>query len=109
MVTCRGKYLGLHTTEKAVARACNVEAERVGRPLNVIPPARAVGTGAGAGPSAGAGPARAGACTAPKRAGAGADTKRTAPNSSAAPSPSKKLKLQAATSLGIQGGCKQRH
>ena len=35
---CKGKRLGRHTTEEAAARAYNVEAERVGRPLNVIPP-----------------------------------------------------------------------
>ena len=86
-----GTYLGVHTSENAAARAYNVEAERVRRPLNVIPPAGA----AGAGPGAGTAPKRVGAGTAPKRAGvgAGAGLKRTAPNSSAAPSPSKKMKL----------------
>jgi len=52
---CKGSYLGLHATEKAAVRAYNVEAERVGRPLNVIPPAGAAGAGAGAGAGTGAG------------------------------------------------------
>jgi hypothetical protein len=39
------KFCGYHLTEDAAARAYNVEAERVGRPLNIIPPARAAGAG----------------------------------------------------------------
>jgi len=49
MAQCMVKKLGRHATEEAAARAYNVEAARVGRPLNVIPPAGAAGVGAGAG------------------------------------------------------------
>jgi len=51
---CKGTRLGRHTTEEAAAQAYNVEAERVGRPLNVIPPAGAAGAGAGPGTGVGA-------------------------------------------------------
>ena len=71
--TCKGTYLGLHTTEKSAARAYNVEAKRVGRPLNGIPPAG----GASAGPCA----------------GGGAGGKRAAPKTQAGPAPCKKMKL----------------
>jgi len=47
---CRGTYLGMHASEVAAARAYNVEAGRVGRPLNIILPAGAAGSGTGAGP-----------------------------------------------------------
>jgi hypothetical protein len=57
--TCKGAYLGLHTTEEGAARAYNVEAERLGRPLNGIPPAGAAGAGTDLGPRSGAGPKRA--------------------------------------------------
>jgi hypothetical protein len=81
--TCEGKHLGYHTTEKAAAQAYNVEAERVGRPLNVIPPGRdAV---AGAGPGAGMG------------MGGGAGPKRAAPNEPATPATSQKTKRRAAS------------
>jgi len=50
---CNRKYLGLHTTETSAALAYNAEAERVGRPLNVVPPAGA--SSAGAGPGVGRG------------------------------------------------------
>jgi len=43
----------------AAARAYNVEAGRVGRHLNVIPPAGAAGAGAGVGAGGDAGPKRA--------------------------------------------------
>ena len=49
---CKGTYMGKHTTEAAAAQAYNVEAERLGRPINVIPPAEGA-AGAGAGPGAG--------------------------------------------------------
>ena len=94
-VTCTSTYLGLHTTEEAAARAYNVEAERVGRPLNVIPAAGAAGAGvepkrAGAGAGGGAGPKRA----APKTPAAPATSKkamRAAPTTLAAPAPGKKM------------------
>jgi hypothetical protein len=38
LARCKGKHLGYHATEKAAAQAYNVEAERVGRPLNVPRP-----------------------------------------------------------------------
>jgi len=78
---CKQKYLGLHTTEGAAAQAYNVEAERIGVALNVIPPAGAarVGAGRGAGPSA----------------GGGAGPKRAASKTPAAPAPSKKTKRDA--------------
>jgi len=79
------------STEGNAALAYNVEAERVGRPLNVMPPTGAAGVErvrrplnvippTGAADAAGAG------------AGGGVGAKRTAPNSSAAPSTSKKMK-----------------
>jgi len=37
--TCERKTLGFHATEEGAARVYNVEAERLGLPLNVIPPA----------------------------------------------------------------------
>jgi hypothetical protein len=36
---CKRMSLGRHATEEAAARAYNIEAERLGLPLNVIPPA----------------------------------------------------------------------
>jgi hypothetical protein len=89
---CTGKYLGLYTTEEAAAQAYNVEAGRVGRPLNVIPPAGAVGTGVGLGAGGGAGPKRATPKT-PAPPAASKKTKRAAPTTSAAPAASKKMKL----------------
>ena len=64
---CKGKALGYHTTEEAAAQAYNVEAELVGRPVNVIPPAGG--------------------------AGGGAVPKRAAPTTLAAPAPCKHMKL----------------
>jgi hypothetical protein len=82
---CKGTYLGYHTTENAAARAYNIEAERRGLDLNVIPPTGAAGAGAaGAGPGAGVG-------SGAKRAGAG--LKRAAPMTSATPALSKNMKL----------------
>jgi len=91
---CKGKYLGLYATEEAAAQAYNVEAERLGRPLNVIPPVGAAGAGAGAGPGAagGAGPKR----IAPKSPAApttSKKTKRASATTPAKPRPSKKMKL----------------
>ena len=84
--TYKGAHLGYHTTEKAAAQAYNVEAERLGRPLNVIPPTGAAGAGAGpkhAGTGAGA--------------GGGAGPKRVGPKTSAAPAPTEKTKRAAPT------------
>jgi len=91
---CKGKHLGYHTTEDAAARAYNVEAGRVGRPLNVIPPAGAAGAGAGPGPGAGgsAGPKLAASKT-PAAPTTKQKTKRAAPTTPAAPALSKKMKL----------------
>ena len=90
---CKGTYRGLYTTEEAAAQAYNVEAERRGLPLNVIPPAGAAGAGAGPGAGCGAaGPKR----TAPKTPAAPATTKKTkrvAWWTLAAPAPSKKMQL----------------
>ena len=83
---CKGTYLGLHATENAAARAYNVEAERLGIALNIVPPAGAAGDG---GDGAGAGPKHAGGAG----TGAGTGRKRAAPKPSAAPAPSKKPKL----------------
>jgi hypothetical protein len=88
---CKGTNLGYHTKEEAAANAYNVEAERLGLPLNVIPPARATSAGGGAG--ADPGPKRVGAGASLKRAGAGAGPKRAVPKTSAKPAPSKKMKL----------------
>jgi len=82
MAKCKGIYLGLHTSEEAAARAYNVEAERIGRPLNGIPPAATAADG-GAGPT--------------KRAGAGAGTKRAPPKTTAAPTTGKTTKRAAPT------------
>jgi hypothetical protein len=86
--SCRRTYLGSHVSETSAARAYNVEAKRVGRCLNVIPPAGAAGAGAGTGAGAGPGP------------GAGAGLKHAAPKAPAAPATtpatpatSKKMKL----------------
>jgi len=54
---CQGRTLSYHTTEDSAAQAYNVEAERVGRPFNVIPLAGAAGAGTGAGVRAGGGAA----------------------------------------------------
>ena len=91
---CKGIYLGLYTTEKTASRAYNVEAERVGRPLNVIPPVGAAGAGAGAGGDAGgrACPKR----TAPKTpaiAATGKKAKRAASKTPAAPVTNKNMML----------------
>jgi hypothetical protein len=86
---CRGKQLGNHTKEEDAARAYNVEAERLGRPLNVIPPAGAAGTGAGprAGGGAGVG------------AGGSAGPKRAAPKTQATPATCTNTKRAAPTTL----------
>ena len=91
---CKRKDLGVHTSEEAAARAYNVEAERVGRPLNVIPPTGVAGAGAGAGPGAGsdAVPKRAAPKT-PATLTPGKNPKRAAPMTSAAPASSKMMKL----------------
>jgi hypothetical protein len=91
---CDGKYLGLHTTEKAAALAYNVEAKRVGRPLNVIPPTRAAGAGAGAcaGSGVGAGLSR-DALKTPATPATNAKTKRAAPMTPATSARSKMMKL----------------
>ena len=102
-VTCKGTYLGLHTSEKSAARSYNVEAKRVGRRLNVIPPAGAAGVGASAGPSAGGGASA--ERTAPKTPAAPSTnetTKRAAPTTLAASAPSRTTKLQG-TSQGAAG------
>jgi len=75
---CKGKYLGLHTTEIAAAQAYNVEAERRGLPRNVIPTAGAAGASPGA--DAGVG------------AGGGVGHKSAAPKSRAAPATINKTK-----------------
>jgi hypothetical protein len=95
-VRCKGTYLGLHATEHAAAQAYNVEAQRLGRPLNIIPPTGAAGAGAstGAGPGAGVGaePKRAAPMT-PVTPPTNNKTKRAAPMAPAAPAPSKKMTL----------------
>jgi hypothetical protein len=80
---CKDKRLGSHTTEEAAARAYNVEATRVGRPLNVIPPAGSAGAGGGAGVGAGPGTS----------AAKHTDTKHAIPTTLAAHAPSKNMKL----------------
>jgi hypothetical protein len=93
-VRCKGKYLGMHTTEQAAAQAYNVQAERIGVALNAIPPGRATGASAdaGAGARGGAGPKPAAPET---RAAHVTDkkTKRAALRTPAAPASSKKTKL----------------
>ena len=81
---------------EAAALAYNVEAKRVGRPLNVFPPVGAAGAGAGEGacPSAGGdvGPKRA-ALKTTAAAATSKKTKRAAPTTAAAPAPSKTMKI----------------
>ena len=105
---CSRTYLGYHATEKAAALAYNVEAQRLGRPLNVIPPTGAsgagvgpragasggdgMGAGAGAGAGGGAGPKRAAPKT-PATPATSMKPKRAAPTAPASPATSKKLKL----------------
>jgi hypothetical protein len=65
---CKGTYLGRHATEAAAAQAYNVEAERLGIALNVLPPTtEAACSGAGPGAAARA-RAGAGGGVGPKRA-----------------------------------------
>jgi hypothetical protein len=87
---CKRKYLGLHTAEVAAAQAYNVEAERVGCKLNVIPPSGAAGPGAGAG----------------ECLGAGAGPKRAAPKTQTAPVASKKMKRAATTTPAVSAPSK---
>ena len=95
--TCKGKHLGGHTTPEDAARAYNVEAERVGRPLNVIQPTGASGAGASArNTGVGAGGSAGTKRRAPKTPVTPAMSKRTqraAPTTPALPAPSKKMKL----------------
>ena len=100
---CKGKHLSYYATEVAAAQAYNVEAERVGRPLNVVPPAGAAGTGAGTDASAdsGTGPKRVAPKT-PASPATSKKTKRASPKTPAARAPSKKMKLQD-TSAGAAG------
>jgi len=84
---CKERYLGHHTTQEAAARAYNVEAERVGRPLNVIPPVGAAGSGAGGGAT----PKRAAPMT-PAAPATSKNTMRAAP-ALATPAKNKKIKL----------------
>jgi len=78
---CEKRFLGYHVVEEDAARAYNVEAARLGRTLNVIPPAGAAGAGAVLVTGAGAG------------AGPGAGRKRAAPKTPAAARKNKKMKL----------------
>ena len=93
---CQTRCLGSHSTEEAAAQAYNDEAKRVGRPLNVIPPAGAAGTDAGAGAvvcaGGGAAPRRV-ALMAPVTAATTKNMKRAAPETRAAPASSKNMKL----------------
>ena len=111
---CKGKYLGQHATVEAAAQAYNIEAERLGVPLNVIPPAVDTDDGnniAAAAPAPTPAPAAAAAAAspapaapaaptalalppypaAPARAHAGAGSKRTAPTTPAPP-PTKSMR-----------------
>jgi len=90
--TCKGRHLGYHTQEEGAALAYNVEAEHVGRPLNVIPPAGAAGTGAGRSACGGADLKRAAPKT-PAALATSKKTKRAAPTTQAAPASGKKMKL----------------
>ena len=87
-VTFKHKYLGYHNKEEDAVRAYNVEAERLGIALNVIPSAGAADAGVGGG----AGPKRAASKTAAALA-AKKKPKRAAPRTPAAPAPSKEMKL----------------
>ena len=98
--TCKRKHLGYHTTEEAAARAYVIEAESLGLPLNVDPPAGNTDDGNAAAPAA-----RALLSTAAStHTHAAAGSKRVgAPTTSAAPK-SKKLRMD--TSAGAAaGGC----
>jgi len=80
------------TTPRRKARH-NIEAERVGRPITVIPLADAAGAGV-VGAGGGAGPKRA-APPKPAAPATGKKTERAAPMIPSAPEPSKKMKKAA--------------
>jgi len=78
---------------EAAALAYNVEAKRVGRPLNVFPPVGAAGAGAGAGAGTGV--------------GGGAGTKRLAQKTPATPMSIKKTERAAPTTLATPANNKK--
>jgi hypothetical protein len=93
---CKRTYLGCHATEEAAARAYNIEAERFGLPLNVIPPAGDTDDGSNIAAAALVLPSPA----ALVRAHGGAGSKRGAPRTPAA-LPTKAMRLD--TSAGVAG------
>ena len=95
---CKGTWLGLHATEEAAALAYNIEAERLGLPLNNIPP-----TGSADDSNNTAVPVALALLSpaAPARGHAGAGSKRTAPSATA---PQRAKKTQLDTSAGAAAG-----
>ena len=97
-VQCKGKGLGRHATEVAAAQAYNIEAERLGLPLNVIPPAGDADDG-GNTAAAAAALALPPRPAAPAHAHAGAGCKRAAPTT---PAPLQTKRVRLDTSAGAR-------
>ena len=89
-VICQQKHLGVFTTEDSAARAYNVEAERRGLTLNIIPPVGEAGAGPGKGGSAGP---KGDAATTPGTLSTSKKTKRTYHTTPAAAATCKNIKL----------------
>jgi hypothetical protein len=97
MAQCKGVNLGFHATEVAAAHAFNIEAQRLGLPLNIIPPATDDGGFIAAAAAAAANAAAAAALEVPgpaayAREHAGAGCKRAA-QTTPAPPPTKTVRL----------------
>jgi hypothetical protein len=98
---CKGKRLGHHATEEAAARAYNIEAERLGLPLNVIPPAGDADDGNAVAPAA---LALAGtAASAHTHAGAGSKRSKPASASTSTAPPQRKKKRLDASAAAAAG------
>ena len=99
---CKGKALGRHATEEVAAQAYKIEAERLGLPLNVIPPAgdtddgNTVAAGNTVAPALVLPPRSA----APGSAHAGAGSKRSAPTTPAPPQ-TKRVRLDTSTGARV--------
>jgi len=98
---CKGKRLGYHVTEEVAAQAYNIEAERLGLPLNVIPPAGDADDGNAVAPAA---LALAGtAASAHTHAGAGSKRSKPASASTSTAPPQRKKKRLDASAAAAAG------